>query len=113
MVRVKHRYILLSVCTGNSQRLSASSEDLFQSVKALSNSMLGEWEYADIFPNFQVAEYYPYAKLAILRVPTPGVPSLLRVLKAVRSVKECPCTLEVEKVTGMIRKAKKWIVERR
>lgn len=111
MVRVKHRYVVLSLGAHSARELNITTEDIFLAVRSLSKSMLDDWEYADVVPGLRVAEYYPYTRVAIVKVASAGLAPLLRVIKHLTSIRDYPCTPEIVKVTGIIKKAKQWLVK--
>lgn len=107
MVREKYRYVVFSAHTGK----ALSSYDIYKSIEKYASASMSDWEYAMTIPKLKVAEYYPTMRIGIVKVLLSGLPNIRKLLTSPLKIKEESVMFSVIKVSGIIKKAKQWIIE--
>jgi len=110
MVREKYRYIVCQI--ENVREPSIISEkSLYRALQSCADAVLTDWEYAAVFPKTKMAEYFPYNRLGIFKVPLIGKRAAIRALEEIREIDNFACSVRPIKTSGIIKKARKWIIE--
>ncbi|KAI5189401.1 hypothetical protein NEMIN01_0464 [Nematocida minor] len=107
MVLEKKRYI---VFTTNSSAVF-TTQDVRKGIVNLANSELTDWEYALTVPKLKVVEYYPALRIGIAKVILSGVANIQKIFEKTVSVNESNLSVKVVRISGIIKKAKKWIAK--
>ncbi|OAG30168.1 ribonuclease P/MRP protein subunit POP5 [Nematocida displodere] len=113
MVREKFRYVVFRLeCLDNEAPVSrsVSEKELFFQLKDQAARVLGDWEYAESVPKMKLALFYPVTGIGVVKVPSSGKEAFYRVLQSISAVGGRQCKLSPLKASGIIKKAKRWIV---
>ncbi|KAH9386743.1 ribonuclease P/MRP protein subunit POP5 [Nematocida major] len=108
MVREKYRYIVFRIKGGK----AISAADLEKAIQDSASSNLSDWDYAMTAPKMKVVEYYPVLEIGIVKVLLSGVSHMHEMLKSPLSIRDVQFSATAEKTSGIIKKAKKWILKK-
>ncbi|EHY66235.1 hypothetical protein NERG_00931 [Nematocida ausubeli] len=106
MVREKFRYIVFTT-KYNKELVPA---DIYKGIANSANEILSDWDYAMTMPKLKIVEYYSHLGMGIVKVFLSGVESIHKIFSQVIEVNGLITQLHIVKVSGIIKKAKKWII---
>ncbi|EIJ88889.1 hypothetical protein NEPAR06_0589 [Nematocida parisii] len=107
MVREKFRYIVFTT----HYNTAITPAIIHKGIHNSANSILSDWEYAMTMPKLKIAEYYPHLGIGIIKVFLSGVESIQKIFRQMIEVNDLIIRCEIIRTTGIIRKAKKWILK--
>lgn len=107
MVLEKKRYIVFTT----SGKDYINTKEIEKGIVKKANLELDDWEYSMSIPKMKVVEYYPALRIGIAKVLLSGVESIKRLFEQPVELDRSILFIKIVKISGIIKKAKKWIVE--